>query len=496
MLPLALALLPALPLALAASAPDPLRVPLTSFHSRQYSEDLSERQSWLLGQAKSLRTKYAPHLDERGQELLRRDRLEASVKRNQRELGRRSTGSVSLTDVGLDASYAGTVSIGTPSQDFLVIMDTGSSDLWVAGSTCTADFCTQTTTFDTSNSSTFSTSNEAFNITYGSGDADGELATDTVSMGGFSVTDQTFGVVTSTSADLISSPLSGLMGLAFKSIASSGATPCWQSLASGGSWDSAEFGVYLNRYRGDSSASEIESDGGEILFGGTDSSKYNGSFNYISIDEADEDYWRIPLEALTVQGSDVTITSSTSSGSSPQCAIDTGTTLIGVPSTVAEAIYAEIDGAEALSASSGYSGYYQYPCSTTVSVSLQYGGLSYSISDADMNLGSFTSDTSMCTGAFFAMDLSASSPVQWIVGASFMKNVYTTFRYDPTSIGFAELTGGTSVSTGNSSATTTSGGSSSGSGSGSGKSSSSAATKNSVQWCFAALGVLGAYVML
>lgn len=131
---------------------------------------------------------------------------------------------------------------------------------------------------------------------------------------------------------------------------------------------------------------------------------YNGSFNYISIDKSDEDYWRIPLEALTIQGNSVSISSS-SAGSNPSCAIDTGTTLIGVPSQTAYNIYSQIQGAEALPASSGYEGYYQYPCGAEVSVSLQFGGMSYSISNADMNLGSFTRDTSMCTGAFFAMDM-------------------------------------------------------------------------------------------
>jgi hypothetical protein len=59
-----------------------------------------------------------------------------------------------------------------------------------------------------------------------------------------------------------------------------------------------------------------------------------------------------------------------------------------------------------MSASSGYAGYYQYPCSQTVNITLQFGGLSYSISDADFNLGAFSQqDTSMCTGAFFEMNL-------------------------------------------------------------------------------------------
>jgi hypothetical protein len=69
------------------------------------------------------------------------------------------------------------------------------------------------------------------------------------------------------------------------------------------------------------------------------------------------------------------------------------------------AIYQQIQGAEEMDASTGYSGYWQYPCSTNVNVTLQYGGLAYAISNADFNLGPFTRDSSMCTGAFFEMDL-------------------------------------------------------------------------------------------
>lgn len=81
------------------------------------------------------------------------------------------------------------------------------------------------------------------------------------------LTRECIGVVTTTSDNLISYPLSGLMGLAWRSIASSGATPFWQTLAASGKWDAPEMGVYLKRYRGDNSASQVETDGGEILFG-------------------------------------------------------------------------------------------------------------------------------------------------------------------------------------------------------------------------------------
>jgi len=56
------------------------------------------------------------------------------------------------------------------------------------------------------------------------------------------------GVVDAFSSKFIHSPVSGLMGLAWAPLASSGQTPFWQALASGGNFDSALFGVQLTRY--------------------------------------------------------------------------------------------------------------------------------------------------------------------------------------------------------------------------------------------------------
>jgi cathepsin D len=84
-------------------------------------------------------------------------------------------------------------------------------------------------------------------------------------MAGFSVSSQGFGqniflltgcrhlltritaVADVVSQNLLTAPVSGLLGLAWQSIASSGSMPLWQALASGGAWDSALFGVLLNR---------------------------------------------------------------------------------------------------------------------------------------------------------------------------------------------------------------------------------------------------------
>jgi cathepsin D len=61
-----------------------------------------------------------------------------------------------------------------------------------------------------------------------------------------------------------------------------------------------------------------------------------------------------------------------------------------------------------------------------------------------MNLGRISTGSSTCAGAIF--DLTAGSNIgegggnpNWIVGDTFLKNVYSVFRSQPAAIGFAEL---------------------------------------------------------
>jgi len=98
-------------------------------------------------------------------------------------------------------------------------------------------------------------------------------------------------------------------------------------------------------------------------------------------------------------------------------------------------------------------------------VSLTFGGISYQISSQDFIVDQVTN--SFCLAAFFVLELgSGSSPIPgqtnsnhptWVVGDSFLKNVYTVFRSEPPSVGFATLSStsgaigfaGTQISNGN-----------------------------------------------
>ncbi|GMK54580.1 hypothetical protein CspeluHIS016_0111660 [Cutaneotrichosporon spelunceum] len=412
-------------------------VPLTSFATRQYSDDPDARLEWMQHEAANLRQKYGSHLDKREAEY-----LQQTKRALQKRAGTADGQRMNMIDVNVDASYAGIVSVGTPPQNFYAIMDTGSSDLWLMSEQCTQ--CQGMDKFIHSASSTLQLPKQTFQVSYGSGDVAGEIGIDTVTCGGFTVQNQGFGLVeqtqssgvgSSSSGQLVDPPISGLMGLAFESIANSKALPWWQNLAQN-TWKDPQFGVFMARFRGQNRVSNVEQNGGEIMFGGVNTSLYQGDINYISIARTDEDYWRIPIEAIAISGKQVQYKSS-----SANAAIDTGTTLIGAPTSVVRDIYAAIPGSQSL-ASQGMQGYYQYPCSNTVQMAMQYGGKSYYISDEDFNLGPTDRTGKYCIGAVFAIQLSSDSPISWIVGATFLKNVYSTYRYNPAAIGFAVLANG------------------------------------------------------
>lgn len=104
-----------------------------------------------------------------------------------------------------NAQYYGTLKVGTPPQEFEVIFDTGSSDLWVPNLTCTSESmnCASKTTFDKTKSSSYSDVSSGakteFDITYGSGEVRGAYGVDRVTLADdYTAEEQTLALVDST----------------------------------------------------------------------------------------------------------------------------------------------------------------------------------------------------------------------------------------------------------------------------------------------------------
>ncbi|KAF8074696.1 aspartic peptidase A1 [Lyophyllum atratum] len=354
-------------------------------------------------------------------------KIKLAAKYGSDEAQKRSVGTNLISNQNQDSSFFGSLAIGTPPVSYNVILDTGSADLWVADSNCNSS-CKGVATFNPNASSTFTSTGVPFSISYGSGQAAGSLGKDTIQMAGFSVSNQTFGICDDVSNGLLNNPVSGLLGLAFKSIASSGATPFWQTLVAGGAWDSPVMGFQLTRHIADPDSQSVEF-GGTFTMGAVNKTLYTGDIEYVDL-ATTASFWILPLTSLTTQGNSVDVPS----GREAYAAIDTGTTLIGGPQDVVTEFYSKIPGAAP--GTGNFEGYFTYPCSTVVNATMAFGGRSWPISETDFKLTQLSQR--QCLGAVFILTTGRSAPT-WIVGDTFLKNVYSAFRYDPPSVGFAQL---------------------------------------------------------
>jgi hypothetical protein len=122
----------------------------------------------------------------------------------------------------MNAQYFIEVSVGTPAQNFTVVPDTGSSNLWVYSHSCWSIPCFTHHLFDHSKSSSYKADGQAFDITYGSGGVKGTVGWDVAAVGDIKAT-MGFGEVTSVSGISFDvSSMDGILGLAYDSISVDG----------------------------------------------------------------------------------------------------------------------------------------------------------------------------------------------------------------------------------------------------------------------------------
>ncbi|KAI0312342.1 aspartic peptidase domain-containing protein [Amylostereum chailletii] len=347
---------------------------------------------------------------------------------------RRAHGYNLLVNHRIDTNYYGSIFVGTPPVAYNIFLDTGSADLWLAGSTCSK--CDEgISKFNTLSSTTFEGLSGDFNINYGSGEVSGTFGRDTVQLAGMEVGNQVFGVVNSISDDILDPSVSGLIGLAWRSLSPSNTEPLWQTLFASGVLDEPLMAFQLTNFRGYSEPSPLLP-GGTFSLGAVNETLYTGQIDYQDMPPVDDrKHWILPLSGITVNG----IAVSLPTGEDSYAVIDTGTTLVSGPEEQIAELYAQIPGAE-LNSGGDYDGFYSYPCSLapTVNVTLSFGtGPGWPITPTNFIFSQ--PETGTCIGAFVPSSQNIAFGAPWIVGIAFLNNVYSVFRADPPSIGFAAL---------------------------------------------------------
>ena len=298
-----------------------------------------------------------------------------------------------------------------PGETMYMLLDTGSSSTWAMGQGCTSSACKTHSMFGGSDSSTLQTEKGTFSIAYSTGKVSGSLVSDSLKLGGLEV-EMSFGLATTTSDDFNNYPMDGILGLSRSSQGQGMDVPTFiQVVQKNSLLKSNLFGVNLQR------AADNSNDG-EITFGSVDESKYTGDLNYLDT-VGDITDWKIPADDILVDGKSVSVTGK-------NAIFDTGTSYMFLPPDDAKAVFSQISGAEP-----GDNELWNVPCDTTTSIALVFNKVGYEISPKDY-VGP-TVGGGLCYSHIIG--LSAVDDNTWLLGDTFLKNVYSVYDMDKDRIG-------------------------------------------------------------
>lgn len=324
-------------------------------------------------------------------------------------------GSATATPVNqFDTAYMIAIKVG--GNTVYVDLDTGSSDLWV--------FSNQQPAAQTKNHNIYSPAASklmqgySWNVTYLDGStAGGNVYNDTVTLGNMNFTNQAVEAAQSASDAFVAASYDGMLGLAFdtlntvkpkqqrtlfNSIASQLPKPLFTSLlkhSAPGSYD----------------------------FGYVDTSKYTGAITYANVSTANG-WWQFTSQGYSI-GSGAAVSQAVSA------VVDTGTTLMVMPSNIVNAYYAKVAGA-------GYSsayGAWVYPCASSMpNFNLIVNGAAQTIPGNLMTYGPIDYNGN-CYGGLQANDNIGVA----ILGTIFIKSQYVIYDQSttPPRVGFARQAG-------------------------------------------------------
>ncbi|OJD12544.1 vacuolar protease A [Blastomyces percursus] len=321
-----------------------------------------------------------------------------------------------LVDNFLNAQYYSEITIGTPPQTFKVVLDTGSSNLWVPSTECGSIACYLHNKYDSSASSTYQKNGSEFAIRYGSGSLSGFVSGDTVRIGDMTIENQLFAEATNEPGLAFAfGRFDGILGLGYDAISVNKIPPPFYEMLNQGLLDEPVFSFYL----GDAN---IEGDDSEAMFGGVNKDHYTGEL--VTIPLRRKAYWEVDLDAITF-GKETAQLEDTG------VILDTGTSLIALPSTLAELLNKEIG------AKKSFNGQYTIDCAKRESLP----DLTFTLTGHNFTIGAYDYILEVqgsCISSFMGMDFPEPVGPLAILGDAFLRRYYSVYDMGNHSVGLAK----------------------------------------------------------
>lgn len=324
----------------------------------------------------------------------------------------------------MNAQYFTEISVGTPPQPFKVILDTGSSNLWVPLKDCSLLACFLHAKYDHDASLTYKENGTDFKIQYGSGAMEGYVSRDLLKIGGLVIPNQDFAEATKEPGLAFAfGKFDGILGLAYNTISVDKIVPPVYNAIAQGLLDEKMFAFSLGDSSGDDGKEGDDAGhGGVATFGGYDKSLFKGDITWLPVRR--KAYWEVSFDGIGL-GDDYAELVRTGA------AIDTGTSLITLPLALAEMLNAKIG------AKKGWLGQYLVECETRDNLpplTLTFGGKNFTLSPYDYTL----EISGSCISVFTPMDFPEPIGDLAIIGDAFLRRYYSIYDVGKDRVGLAK----------------------------------------------------------
>lgn len=318
--------------------------------------------------------------------------------------------------------YTANITLGTPPQALQLLIETGSSDLWV--NTPVSEQCKSANgcvggTYNANASSTYSSINNDFNITYADGSTvSGNYSSDVLIFGGISMEAFQFGV------GEISTSSSMVLGIGYASseiqVSRNHQQPYPNlplALVNAGHIKSNAYSLWLN---------DLDADTGTILFGGVDRAKYQGKLVTKPILGTNGQYDQPSLEitGFRIHGQNVSSTSIPITA-----ALTCGSTLTYLPTDIATMIFNQ---SNAIYDSKGGFSYAACTNRTSDSIEFDFDGLQISIPQSELILDPLIQNNgdpfTLASGARACrFGIVPANSAGNVLGDTFLRSVYVVY---------------------------------------------------------------------